>query len=458
MATFIEKKSAVRPGLWQRALQMAERTPTTRNRYVDLLRALSIFAVIVGHWLVAATQVRDGVLVGENMLAVAPWTQWLTWVFQVMPVFFLVGGYSNGVSWTATVQRGGSYSNWLTSRVQRLINPVLPLFLAWIAFIVGARMVGMNAETIALASGLALIPVWFLAVYILVVALVPVTRWAWNRFGMGSFWALLATAALVDIANLGVGVPLVKYSNFIFVWAGMHQLGYAWEAGILDGTAKRLALAAGGLALLGLLMVFGPYPLSFIGVPGDAFTNSMPPKLTIFALGIAQTGIVLACERRARALLERSALWAAVILVNGMIMTLYLWHLTASVLVTAAAWLSGTGLEAVPGSQAWWTMRPFWIALYMIATAAFVALFGRFERPGFKAPERISTWRLVGSVALVCGGLVATAVSGIGSDNWAGFRIWVVALPFFGAALLDFGPLAHRNARRKMQALLPRMV
>ena len=76
------------------------------------------------------------------------------------------------------MRRGGSYSNGLTSRVQRLINPVLPLFLAWIAFIVSACMVGMNAETIALASGLALIPVWFLAVYILVVALVPATRWA----------------------------------------------------------------------------------------------------------------------------------------------------------------------------------------------------------------------------------------------------------------------------------------
>ena len=46
----------------------------------------------------------------------------------------------------------------------------------------------------------------------------------------------------------------------------------------------------------------------------------------------------------------------------------------------------------------------------------------------------------------------------IGSDDWAGFRIWVVALPFFGAALLDFGPLAHRRARTRMQTMLPRMV
>ena len=72
-----------RRGLWQQAKAMAEQTPAERNRYVDFLRALSIFAVIFGHWLVAATQVQDGVLVGENMLGVQPWTQWLTWKPQV---------------------------------------------------------------------------------------------------------------------------------------------------------------------------------------------------------------------------------------------------------------------------------------------------------------------------------------------------------------------------------------
>ncbi|NJS13417.1 MAG: hypothetical protein HC788_01025, partial [Sphingopyxis sp.] len=32
-------------------------------------------------------------------------------------------------------------------------------------------------------------------------------------------------------------------------------------------------------------------------------------------------------------------IWSAVVLVNGMIMTIYLWHLTAFVVVMVAAWL-----------------------------------------------------------------------------------------------------------------------
>ena len=41
-------------GMWHRALWYADRTPESRNRYVDFLRALSILAVVLGHWLISA--------------------------------------------------------------------------------------------------------------------------------------------------------------------------------------------------------------------------------------------------------------------------------------------------------------------------------------------------------------------------------------------------------------------
>ena len=86
---------------WSRALAMAADTPPSRNRYVDWLRALSISAVVFGHWLIAAPWIAADGLRLDHMLAVQPWTQWLTLLFQVMPVFFLVGGYSNAASWDA---------------------------------------------------------------------------------------------------------------------------------------------------------------------------------------------------------------------------------------------------------------------------------------------------------------------------------------------------------------------
>ena len=432
-------------GLWQTARYMAEHTPTERNRYVDFLRALAICAVVFGHWLVAAPWIRDGVLVGENLLGVAPWTQWLSWAFQVMPVFFLVGGYANGLSWEAVLERGKRRSAWLASRVQRLVNPVLPLFLTWVAFLVGGRAFGVDPDVMHVASSLALVPVWFLAVYLLVVAAVPLSWAAWRRWGMRSFWALAAGVAIVDTLNLGFGVGWIAPLNFLFVWIGIHQLGYAWRAGHFSDPRRALLWSAGGLATLCALVAFGPYPVAMIGVPGDAVSNSMPPKLALFALGIFQSGLVLALEGPARRLLANTRRWAAVILVNGMIMSLYLWHLTASIAVIGGAWGLGVGLEAAPGTGEWWLSRPLWLSLFVLATLPFVALFNRFERDVMTRTDGMSAWRLVTGIALVCGGLSLTAIAGIGTESFTGVRLWVVALPILGAALVDFGPLADRR-------------
>src|SRR5215813_10250581 len=85
---------------WSRAARLADRTPASRNRYVDFLRAASMLVVTVGHWLAAAPHFdASGELIGAHILTAVPWTAWLTWIVQVMPIFFIVGGYANGVSW-----------------------------------------------------------------------------------------------------------------------------------------------------------------------------------------------------------------------------------------------------------------------------------------------------------------------------------------------------------------------
>ena len=112
--------------LWNRAGQLAAQTPPGRNRYVDFLRAVSIAAVIYGHWTAMAPYVgAQGQLVASHMLAEAPWTRWLTWGIQVMPVFFLVGGFANGISWAAALRSGKPYAEWLDGRLRRLVGPVL---------------------------------------------------------------------------------------------------------------------------------------------------------------------------------------------------------------------------------------------------------------------------------------------------------------------------------------------
>jgi peptidoglycan/LPS O-acetylase OafA/YrhL len=441
--------AALKPTLWSRARAMAMQAPPERNRYVDFLRAFSILAVVVGHWLVAAPSMKDGAVTGGHLLGILPWTQWLTWGFQVMPIFFLVGGFSNGISWAASQRKGGTYSAWYTGRLQRLINPVLPLFLIWTLFALFGTAAGVERKIVALAAQLALIPVWFLAVYLMVAAVVPFTHAAWKRFGMLSVWVLISGAVAIDVASLKFGVPYVNFLNFGFVWLAVHQLGYAWSEGYFARPSWAFLWGVGGLSALGLLVGLGPYPVAMIGVPGEGLSNSMPPTLALLSLGIAQTGFALALEPAGRRMLDNIRIWTAVVLLNGMIMTVYLWHLTAFVLVLVAAWLlGGVGLEIAPGSSAWWLARPIWFALYIATLFPLIAIFARFERAGKGAEGEVPHWRLITGLLLVCTGLAASAAVSIASPlGVTGVRLWVVALPFIGAAFVGFGPVHDLKKR-----------
>jgi hypothetical protein len=202
------------------------------------------------------------------------------------------------------------------------------------------------------------------------------------------------------------------------------------------------------------ITVYGFYPVAMVSAPGE-LSNSLPPTLALFALGVAQVGLVLALEPLGRRMLDNATLWTATVLMNGMIMTVYLWHLTAFVLVMTVCWvlLGGFGLDTVPGSGAWWAVRPVWFAIYIIVLLPMIAVFARHERSFSPARggRTVPKVRVVAGVLLICVGLAATAGVTITSpDSLSGIRFSVVLAPFLGAALMGFGPIyALLQQRRK---------
>jgi hypothetical protein len=423
---------------WSRARSMAERTPSQRNRYVDLLRALSIGLVVLGHWLIAAPWADAGRLRLDHMLAVQPWTQWLTWLFQVMPIFFMVGGYANGASWAAALRAGTPYRTWIAARLHRLVAPMLPLLAVWAVGAVIARLAGVPPGMIRVGSQVALVPLWFLAVYIVVVLLVPLTHAAWRRYGAASFWIPAVAAAAVDLARFGVGMTWLGWSNYLFVWIAVHQLGYFWRDGRIGGAARSLPWAvAGGAGLLAMVTV-GPYPLSMVGVPGDEVSNTLPPSLAMLVLGIFQAGLLLSLERPARRLLGGATVWTATVLVNGTIMSVYLWHSTTMIGSIGLAHLAGgVGLGLVPGSGAWWSTRPIWLAMQLALLLLVLPLVARFERRAASpAGSEPAAWRTIAGALLVCTGLALLALGGIGADNVLGLRWGPLLTVAAGACLL----------------------
>ena len=192
-------------------------TPPQRDRAVDALRALAIAGVIGGHWLVTALvpggSSHGTVLRDDSPLALMPWLAPLSWVFQTLAVFFLVGGYS-----AARGYRGG-YWPWLRKRMVRLARPIVALVAVWAPVTVGLVLAGVPATTMHTLLFLVTSPLWFLGVYAGLTALTPAAMWLVRRFGAG---AAAFPAAVVAGANL------VRFSLSGPAWVGWVNVAAGW--------------------------------------------------------------------------------------------------------------------------------------------------------------------------------------------------------------------------------------
>ncbi len=360
-------------------------TPPNRDRAVDALRALAIAGVIGGHWLVTALVAgaskgsgHGGTVLHDNSpLASMPWLTPLSWVFQTLAVFFLVGGYSAARSY-----RGG-YLPWLGKRMIRLARPVAALAAVWIPVTLGMWLAGVSATTIHTIVFLVISPLWFLGVYAGLTALTPAALWLVRRFGP---WAAVFPAAVVAVADLvrfGLGGPSwVGWINLPAGWLVPYLVGIAWGLGSLRGRRGPALMLAGGVAATAALILWAGYPASMVGVNGAHISNLNPPTLAAVTFGIAQCGLALLLRDWLARAMRRPVAWATVAMVNLSAMTLFIWHETALVTVSSVGLLVGRlpGLLTAPSSGLWVAERLIWLPVFGAVLGGLWAAFRWVER------------------------------------------------------------------------------
>jgi hypothetical protein len=440
--------------------ELVAATPESRDRYVDFLRAASIVVVMLGHWSMAVVARRNGSWEVGNLLTYVNGAWLLTWIFQVMPVFFFVGGFSNMVTLDAFERRGADFAEFALSRTWRLLKPVLVLLAIWVPVVIPLQATRAVDETILRpATTVVTQPLWFIGIYLIVTAMAPPMRHLHRRFGMAVPFALITAACVVDLLRFGAGVGGIGYFNFAFVWLFAHQLGYFYADGTLARLPSPMLLAgvSGGLAALVLLTRFGPYPLSMVGLPGESISNMNPPTVCLVALTVWQVSMLGLLRRPVSQWLRRPRVWGSVIAANAMIMTMFLWHLTALMLVAIAVLPLGFPQPTV-NSTGWWLLRPVWLAILCAVTALFVLLLGRFERPGPSAKSQGgSSPAAAVAVAFVIVGICGFAVSGLVDPIYPNGRrlIALPVSPLINSVALGLGGVFFLISRRR-QLLRPR--
>ncbi|MCJ7780906.1 MAG: acyltransferase [Acidimicrobiia bacterium] len=422
---------------------IADRTPETRNRAIDFYRGAALITVVLGHWLASAVFVdASGTLRFTNILELTEWTHWLTWGIQVIPVFFIVGGYANWRSFHASQRRGDSTGTWITARFRRLMTPIVPFLAVWTAISVIAGLLGVDHALIRAGSFAVVTPLWFLAVYLLVILAVPVTVPLWNRFGWWTVVFGVALAFSIDTLRFATGHDWIGWLNFGAVWITAHQLGYGWAT---EHTRPRSAFLIAALPLtlaaLVALTLFGPYPVSMVGVPGATENNTLPPTGVLVLLSLLQYGIVRLAEPAAQRLMTRRRPWRAVVGFHAVMMTVYVWHLPTMAIIVLIGYGVGFGFTVEPLTIAWWLTRPIWIAVLTTALVGVIAIFGRFEprvRTTSSPNVAIIAFGVIASLTAISVGVVLGFVPEEGLMRW-----WVVAL--FATGVIALGAYPARS-------------
>ncbi|HWF42819.1 MAG TPA: acyltransferase [Acidothermaceae bacterium] len=393
---------------------------TSRNTYLDLIRVVAIAAVVVGHWIATGITYRHGQLDGVDVLGASPWTSWLTLIFQVVPLFFLVGGYAGALSWTRYQAGGGSAFGWTRRRARRLLVPTAGYIAVISLAVVACTAAGANRDDLEEAGWALSLHLWFLAPYLLLLLLTPALLALHRRYGIAVPAMMATTAVLIDIAVIEGHWHFVGWANYLLVWGTFHQLGFAWRDGFLAGRRGRaLVLAAAAIVALVALTWWGPYPVSMVGVPGARIQNASPPSAALLAFGLAQTGIVLLASPSVSAWLAQPArvrFRSLIQRANAMTMPVYLWHMVPVVIVTVVAYPNHWLAQPPIGSRTWWVQRIPWVVALtavLAAVLALVVLAAQLLKAGGPHRPELSQQQAIGRTAMLGLG-VAVSVATLG--------------------------------------------
>ncbi|MDJ0335606.1 acyltransferase [Salinibacterium sp. G-O1] len=402
-----------------------------RDLTLDLARVFCVLLVVAIHLMMVGVGVgQDGQLIAtspvDSPLGIQPWFAGATWAGQIMPLFFVVGGFASITAWRSMVRRGGTASDYVRNRVLRLAQPALPLYIFYAVVISVATLAALAPELLSIAVQGAASPLWFLAAYTLCQAMVPTMVGFHTRRPRATLVALVAGAVIVDSLRHLTGIQEVGLANLFFVWLFAQQLGF-WYA---DGwfAARRWWQ----LVLIAVAAYASLVPMTFTGqYPFDMLTNLNPPTVPLMALAIAQACVLRLLRPALARLMNTHAARAVVFLVGSRLMTVYLWHLPV-ILIISGALLLIPGAAPTPGSAIWWWSRPVLFVAVLLAVFALSFLVGRWE-----APREITQTPPASVVAIAA--VLAFIPSLLVTQYFMNLTLAIIGSTFLAASVLMLG-------------------
>ncbi|HZU93237.1 MAG TPA: acyltransferase family protein, partial [Microbacterium sp.] len=227
---------------------------SSRDGGVDLVRAVCVVGVVLLHAIMVGVTVGDAGPVFANASDGAWWIVQVSWLLQVMPLFFVIGGFSGSIALRRSRERGGDGIRFTAERLHRLLRPALVTVSVVGILLAVLERCGVPAELVATAGYRFGQPLWFLGVFLLCQALLPVMLRLHERHPLVTVSMLAGAAVLVDGVRAATGAGGVGFANLVFVWLVLQQVGFFLADGRIDALGRRtrsVVLVMAVLALVG---------------------------------------------------------------------------------------------------------------------------------------------------------------------------------------------------------------
>ncbi|WP_217184160.1 acyltransferase [Streptomyces sp. AC495_CC817] len=376
---------------------------TGRDTGVDLIRAVCVAGVVLLHAIMVGVTVSDSGPVFANASDGAWWIVPVSWLLQVMPLFFIIGGFAGVIAYRRQRDRGATASAFVAARVHRLLRPAVVVVGVVGVVLAVLSLAGVSPELVAIAGFRYGQPLWFLAVFLLCQALLPALSALHDRAPLRTLALLAAAALAVDGVRAATGLDGIGFVNLAFVWLTLQQLGFFFADGTVDALSRRVrgAIVAGAGGLLLFSFATGVYS-------PDLIANINPPTGALLLVGMVHLGLLSLFRERIAQFSRRPRVAAVSAFVNRRTMTIYLWHMPVLLLMAGASAIfalsTGVALPE-PSTAMWWIGRPLWLATALALTAVAALALSRFEEapaPALSAEgRRTAAAALVGVLAVV---------------------------------------------------------
>lgn len=395
-----------------------------RDVTIDLARVACILVVVVVHTLFTGVRETSSGIEIERTVELQHWFNAVSWVLEIMPLFFVVGGFASLAAYRSTLRKGLDAGDYVRGRILRLARPALPVFVFFAIALTVASCLPLDPSLVdAVAIGIGS-PLWFLSSFIIAQALVPFLVYWHERKPVFAIGLMAAGALLVDAARRVTGVDAIGILNVFLVWPAIQQIGFWMFDGWFRARTRWQLVGLIALAYVGLWAC-----VSWGGYFPNMLSNQYPPTFPLLLLGVAQAAALTLARPLLISLMHVRLVQGIVWWVGSRAMTIYCWHLPV-ILVLVGIMLVMPGYLTEPGTPLWWLERvPFVLVVLGIIGVMSLGL-RRFEaapKPLDPDERRPTLWNILTS--LVAFAIAPFLITVFGLD------VWLAVLGLFGTTI-----------------------